>query len=143
MVSENFALTLHVQDCFSLDSGLHLFHAGHTGIHVRVPVRVQHAGDDAGGAPGHHHGEGVRPSTTRRGRTCARSAPASWSRGLRAPPAACACTASAGRCRTIRRWRGRCSTTTAAGTASASCLSTGLLVLRFVDAGRFKRDRTR
>ncbi|KAG2568164.1 hypothetical protein PVAP13_7NG296600 [Panicum virgatum] len=40
-------------------------------------------------------------------------------------------------------WRGRCSLTIAACTTSASCLSTGRLVLHLVDIGRFKRGRTR
>lgn len=34
--------------------------AGHAGVHVREPVGSGHAGDDAGGAAGHHPGEGVR-----------------------------------------------------------------------------------
>ena len=55
-----FALTLHVQDCSFLDSG-HIFHAGHASVHVREPVRAWHAGDDAGGAPGHHPGGVRRP----------------------------------------------------------------------------------
>ena len=132
-----FALTLHVQDCSFLDSG-HIFHAGHASVHVREPVRAWHAGDDAGGAPGHHLE--VLDDQVRKN-LCA-ELPGFMEQGFACIPGSLCVYRPVSYDKPLA-WRGRCSLTIAACTTSASCLSTGRLVLHLVDIGRFKRGRTR